>query len=114
MCAVCYSDSPRSPPASYDLLEDMRLNSTFRIANLDLCSKPCFRDNLQLYNNICVESTGLHVTTSCFNVWRKNHGVNGHAKVIPAVRIGGPSDAEIGRPTRTFFFDDNVEFEGLE
>jgi len=58
------------------------------------------------YFDICKECRELMVTTSCFTPWRNARKTNGAAKVIPAVRAGGPDD--IGQAVRVFFFDDNI------
>eukprot|EP00930_Biecheleria_cincta_P085948 TRINITY_DN7530_c0_g1_i1.p1 TRINITY_DN7530_c0_g1~~TRINITY_DN7530_c0_g1_i1.p1 ORF type:complete len:472 (-),score=75.17 TRINITY_DN7530_c0_g1_i1:48-1379(-) len=67
------------------------------------------RNNLELYYNMCKSQQLLHVTTSCFSVWRKSKKTNSSAKVIPATTFADELDA-----VRVFFFDDNLEFEGKE
>merc|ERR1712232_430549 len=80
-----------------------------RIANLNLHDDSSRHANLAFYHHFCAEACGLHVTTSCFEVWKKNQWSNGYAKVVPAVRV---EDRE--RPIRVFFFDDNLEWDGQE
>lgn len=105
---------PRSRATTFDELEDMQLNHAFRIVNLDLRLGPSMKQNLDLFYSLCAESEGLHVTTSCFTAWKQNQRLNGHAKLIPAVRVGGAGEAKAMCPIRIFFFDDNVEFDGRE
>lgn len=76
--------------------------------NIDLHDDGSRGRNLAEYYGLC--SPGLHVTTSCFTIWRKNKKTNGFAKVIPAIPAASSSDD----PVRVFFFDDNLEWEGLE
>lgn len=92
----------------------MQLNTAFRIVNMDFCFGPCMRQNLELFYALCVESEGLHVTTSCFTSWKENRRLNGHAKLIPAIRVGSRCEAKAARPIRIFFFDDNIDFDGRE
>mmetsp|Transcript_25062 Transcript_25062/g.70661 ORF Transcript_25062/g.70661 Transcript_25062/m.70661 type:complete len:447 (-) Transcript_25062:195-1535(-) len=88
--------------------EDLNLNPQFPIININLHKDPCRSDNLRLYYQICRGSQNLHVTTSCFTVWKQNKRVNGYGKVVPAVL------AETEDPVRIFFFDDNIEWGGAE
>jgi hypothetical protein len=70
---------------------------------------PEVRNNLELYYSMCRNQQHLHVTTSCFSVWRKSKKTNSSAKVIPAVKYSDPVHHDA---VRVFFFDDNLEFEG--
>jgi hypothetical protein len=87
----------------------------FTIYNLDLhqvagSQGDNARKNIEVYYRICFESKGMVVTTSCFNIWRKNKRANGHAKLVPAV----PTDFDLAGTSnpskpRIFFFDDNTD-----
>mmetsp|Transcript_21526 Transcript_21526/g.64640 ORF Transcript_21526/g.64640 Transcript_21526/m.64640 type:complete len:447 (+) Transcript_21526:107-1447(+) len=92
-------------------LQDANLDPSVRIVNLNLHEDPLKRTNIPLYYRICRDSTtsSLHVTTSCFSVWKRNRRTNGYAKVIPAVLAGESKDAG-----RVFFFDDNLQNDGRE
>jgi hypothetical protein len=50
----------------------------------------------------------MAVSLSCFSVWSRRKKVNGAAKVIPAVHASSTDRVRI------FFFDDNIEWNGLE
>jgi hypothetical protein len=65
---------------------------------------------LQRYYAMCSGATGLHVTTSCFTSWRQHKKTNAYGKVIPTLRLSSTSS----HPSRVFFFDDNLELDGLE
>ncbi|CAK0801128.1 unnamed protein product [Prorocentrum cordatum] len=70
------------------------------------------RAQLQTYFGICRQATGVHVTTSCFKVWRQNKKTNAFGKVIPTTPFAQmPSGAP---PVRVFFFDDNLDLHGAE
>jgi len=47
--------------------------------------------------------------TSCFTTWRQNKKTNAYGKVIPAARVSASE-----HPSRVFFFDDNLELDGLD
>lgn len=93
----------------FDVLRDLDLNPAFRIVDLNLHEEPTKRTNIREYFSICKDSTQLHVTTSCFTLWKQNKRTNGHGKVIPALR-----NADREFPMRIFFFDDNIEWGGTE
>jgi len=67
--------------------------------------------NLWNYYSVCIEHSSPYanmiVTTSCFTQWRKGKKSNGCAKVIPAMPMSADSGPS-GKPTRVFFFDDNI------
>jgi hypothetical protein len=67
-------------------------------------------DELRRYYAMCSRATGLHVTTSCFTSWRQHKKTNAYGKAIPTARVSSAP----GRPCRVFFFDDNLELDGLE
>merc|ERR1711920_325456 len=78
--------------------------------SLDLHGEdPTRADTLQYYYRVCAEATGLHVTTSCFTKWRQHKKINAYGKIIPTTHVSTSS-----RPLRVFFFDDNLELDGLE
>jgi hypothetical protein len=79
------------------------------ICNLDLHGDTGIADHLQRYYDMCRQATGLHVTTSCFTTWRQNKKTNAYGKVIPAARVSASE-----HPSRVFFFDDNLELDGLD
>lgn len=79
-----------------------------KIINMNLHDESQRKDNLSRYYALCKEFSGLHVTTSCFTVWRNSKKKNNCGKVIPAIA------AKRARGTKVFFFDDNLEWEGLE
>lgn len=82
------------------------LQSDFVVYNLDLFTDSTKElEGLQRYYNLCKEASDLLVTTSCFSVWKNGKFRNGCAKVIPAIPVGS---VDKGRPTRVFFFDDNI------
>jgi hypothetical protein len=80
----------------------------FNVFDLNLHKEPDRMANVQRYYRMCKDYQDLHVTTSCFTVWRKNKKTNGFAKVIPAIPSSSNDDV------RVFFFDDNLEWEGKE
>jgi len=106
--------SPKRDPASSSsatalasaLLQPLALNPAFQIYELDFYSSDAMFPAIKHYFDICKECRELMVTTSCFTPWRNARKTNGAAKVIPAVRAGGPDD--IGQAVRVFFFDDNI------
>jgi len=80
------------------------------VCNLDLHGDSAeSTDQLQRYYSMCRQATGLHVTTSCFTEWRKHKKTNAYGKIIPTARVAASSP-----PSRVFFFDDNLELDGLE
>merc|ERR1719356_625826 len=79
------------------------------ICNLDLHGEAERAEQLQQYYDMCRQTTGLHVTTSCFTTWRQNKKTNAYGKVIPAARVSASE-----HPSRVFFFDDNLELDGLD
>jgi len=79
------------------------------IFDINLHEAEAARDNVERYYQLCKDYVGLQVTTSCFKIWRQSKKINGHAKVIPALKSAGNRD-----DVRIFFFDDNLEWEGLE
>jgi len=84
-------------------------DGSFAICNLDLLGdSPESADHLRRYYRMCTQATGLHVTTSCFTTWRQHKKTNGHGKIIPTARVSAPAPA-----CRVFFFDDNLELDGL-
>lgn len=101
-------------------MERLRLGANFHVFNINLHEGEDCRQNVERYYRLCKDFKGLHVTTSCFTVWRKNKKTNGFAKVIPAIANATASprksgkDKDPGRPVRVFFFDDNLEWEGGE
>merc|ERR1719446_1613024 len=84
-------------------------DGSISICNLNLHGEAERAEELQQYYDLCRQSTGLHVTTSCFTTWRQNKKTNAYGKVIPAARV---SVSE--HPSRVFFFDDNLELDGLD
>lgn len=96
----------------FETLREICLDPHFRIVSINLFQGPSRILNIGLYYKMCVEATSLQVTTSCFSVWRENKKTNGHAKMIPAVPQDASGTSE--RPVCIFFFDDNIEFSGLE
>jgi len=82
--------------------------SHVKVFNMDLSgAQP---DELRRYLRLSTDHAELQVTTSCFSAWMKSKRTNGFAKVIPAV----PQDNLESGDCRIFFFDDNMEWEGLE
>lgn len=95
----------------FQSLRDLKLNPAFRIISLNLFQGPSRVLNIGLYYKMCVESHELHVTTSCFTVWKNNKRTNAYAKLIPAL----PVERRHGEPpVCVFFFDDNIEWGGTE
>mmetsp|Transcript_120663 Transcript_120663/g.341194 ORF Transcript_120663/g.341194 Transcript_120663/m.341194 type:complete len:436 (+) Transcript_120663:69-1376(+) len=107
--ARCSEVPPQCSPTMPSIygLSELHVNSSFRIFDIKLCAGADRARNLALYLQMCTERKDLLVTTSCFSEWKENNFINGHAKVIPAVRNGG-----VETPSCIFFFDDNLEFEG--
>jgi len=87
-----------------------------RVIGVDLHGGPSQRSNVEWYYDLCKGLTGLHATTSCFSIWRENKKTNGYAKVIPtSLRSRSNGDRSVGGgATRVIFFDDNLEWGGLE
>jgi len=81
------------------------------IYNFDLHNEAVRAEHLQRYYDVCRQSIGLHVTTSCFTTWRQNKKTNAYGKVIPTTSSSGSS---AGPAYRVFFFDDNLELDGVE
>jgi len=79
-----------------------------KVFDINLHEGPLGRQNVERYYCLCKDFSDLHVTTSCFTIWRQHKKTNGHAKVIPAV-ASGAEDA-----VRIFFFDDNLDWDGHE
>lgn len=96
----------------YESLKDLNLNPAFRIISLNLFQGPSRVLNLGLYYQLCVESSHLHVTTSCFTAWKKSKRVNGSGKIIPVCHRHNRRPGEVG--VCVFFFDDNIEWGGTE
>jgi ABC-type uncharacterized transport system auxiliary subunit len=99
-----------------ETLADLGGLSTFRlgpegcisVCNLELHDHPERAARLNHYYSMCRRATGLHVTTSCFTTWRQNRKTNAFGKAIPTARL-----QDLETPSRVFFFDDNLELDGL-
>mmetsp|Transcript_9481 Transcript_9481/g.24584 ORF Transcript_9481/g.24584 Transcript_9481/m.24584 type:complete len:464 (+) Transcript_9481:160-1551(+) len=78
------------------------------VYDINLHKAPEKELNVQRYYSLCKDYIDLHVTTSCFTIWRQNKKTNGSAKVIPTLPAGHPEEV------RVFFFDDNLEWDGTE
>jgi len=104
----------RSTSQQFETFSDMKLNPAFRIISLNLYqgSFNVIRDNIRQYYKMCMESRHLHVTTSCFTIWKNNKRTNGSAKVIPALPTDGSMEDD--DKVVVFFFDDNLDFGGTE
>mmetsp|Transcript_13579 Transcript_13579/g.29882 ORF Transcript_13579/g.29882 Transcript_13579/m.29882 type:complete len:458 (+) Transcript_13579:107-1480(+) len=87
-------------------------NTAVQILDLNLHEDPMRKANVSRYFSLCSGVPGLHVTTSCFTIWRKNKKTNGYAKVIPALPDRKVNDSTDN--VRIFFFDDNLEWDGAE
>lgn len=100
----------------FESLKDLNLNPAFRIVSINLFQGPSRVLNIGLFYKMCIESTHLHVTTSCFTVWKKHKYINGYAKMIPALPVKPVSDGADDGQLRVciFFFDDNIEWGGTE
>jgi len=98
---------PKLDLAAYSLAP-LSLETSHPVVDINLFDGSRSNGNVSHYYNLCKDYSGLHVTTSCFTVWRKHKKTNGHAKVIPAVPV---SDRE---EVCVFFFDDNLEWDGKE
>lgn len=85
-------------------------DGTCRVLDINLHDGDSIRQAVERYYALCKDHINLHVTTSCFTVWRKHKKTNGHAKVIPAI----PADFKEEQDMRVFFFDDNLEWGGAE
>jgi len=83
------------------------IEKAFRVLNIDLHTPPS-SDSILRYFEVCKALRHLHVTTSCFTIWKEHKNTNGYAKVIPALprQHGVPVEERI----KVFFFDDNIEF----
>jgi len=79
------------------------LEKAFKVRNIDLHVDRS-QNNIIRYFDLYKDFTNLHVTTSCFTIWKDHKNVNGYAKVIPALPVDG-AHANI----RVFFFDDNLD-----
>mmetsp|Transcript_1245 Transcript_1245/g.2854 ORF Transcript_1245/g.2854 Transcript_1245/m.2854 type:complete len:443 (+) Transcript_1245:128-1456(+) len=88
-------------------MKPLSLGGNVSVFDINLHEGPQSRQNVERYYSLCKNHANLHVTTSCFTIWRKHKKTNGYAKVIPAVRAGGED-------VRIFFFDDNLEWDGFE
>lgn len=108
-CALARHASDRGTRSRVHPVEGMGFDPTVTIMNVNLHEEPTKRTNIGLYFRLCMQSTGLGVTTSCFSVWKRHKRTNGYAKVIPVVRAGQITD-----PVCVFFFDDNLEWDGTE
>lgn len=92
-------------------LEPLRIaDKVLQMYNVNLHVGNDTQNSLRSYYCLCKDAKHLHVTTACFTAWKKSKKSNGDAKVIPALKVG----CAIDEPVRIFFFDDNLEFEGLE
>lgn len=93
-------------------LQELPLATSHMVFSIDFyaTSDSC-KQAVYGYFRLCKDYPGLHVTTSCFIAWRKNKKTNGSGKVIPALTPGKKCG---DRPSRVFFFDDNLEFDGKE
>lgn len=101
-------DAPEFDAASYliDKLPSIQSHSVF---NMKLYRDAFDTETLDRYFNLCKDFSGLHVTTSCFSIWKKAKKTNACGKVIPAISSRS-GDARVV----VFFFDDNLEWEGGE
>lgn len=91
-------------------IKPLLLNSSnHHVFNINLHEGSQCRQNVERYYCLCKDFSDLHVTTSCFTIWRQHKKTNGYAKVIPAVASGDANEA-----VRIFFFDDNLDWEGHE
>lgn len=93
--------------------------TNFGIFDVNLHDEPGRSGNIVRYLELCMNSSTLLVTTSCYSIWNKHKKINCHAKVIPAVPVlGGPKAAETYshcfQNVRVFFFDDNLDLDGGE
>jgi len=122
LAAANGASSSQSPDWSNIALPpvDLQSASTLRVGpsgsvllyNFDLHGEEARQAQLQAYCGICRQATGVHVTTSCFSVWRKNKKINGFGKVIPATLFSQLPPGQT--PVRVFFFDDNLDLHGGE
>jgi len=95
-------------PGEQYAVKALPLNGDFHIFDIDMYTGDNSRKNVGRYFALCKDHVDLHVTTSCFTIWRNHKKTNGFAKVIPAITAAEDED------TRVFFFDDNLEWEGKE
>lgn len=100
---ICVSES------QYSVKPLVLSSSNFHVFDINLHDGLQSRQNVERYYCLCKDFSDLHVTTSCFTIWRKNKKTNGYAKVIPAVASGDTKEV-----VRIFFFDDNLDWEGKE
>jgi hypothetical protein len=101
-------------PVDFQSLATLRVGpgGSVLLYNFDLHGEEARHAQLQSYFRICRQATGVHVTTSCFKVWRQNKKINAFGKVIPTTPFAQmPSGAT---PVRVFFFDDNLDLHGEE
>mmetsp|Transcript_17793 Transcript_17793/g.38108 ORF Transcript_17793/g.38108 Transcript_17793/m.38108 type:complete len:431 (-) Transcript_17793:154-1446(-) len=105
-------DAPKAPncnnsqlDAALDRMKKLPVGTDACVFDINLHEGMDVRQNIQEYLALCKMSVGLHVTTSCFALWRKQGKTNGSGKVIP-VSCGEPE------APRVFFFDDNLEWDG--
>lgn len=94
--------------ASGYLLERLASIDSHSVFNIKIYQDAFDAESLDKYYNLCKDFPGLHVTTSCFSIWKKSKKTNACGKVVPAV--SSKSDAGV----KVFFFDDNLEWEGGE
>jgi hypothetical protein len=112
---ACYTSRPAEIPHAVeaevpDTAGVVRVgpSDSICICNLDFHGDAGSVGHLQRYYDMCRQATGLHVTTSCFTTWRQHRKTNAYGKVIPAARASA-----LEHPCRVFFFDDNLELDGL-
>mmetsp|Transcript_13796 Transcript_13796/g.39721 ORF Transcript_13796/g.39721 Transcript_13796/m.39721 type:complete len:437 (+) Transcript_13796:91-1401(+) len=109
-----WSKPPEEPIGSLHIdakrynLSPLSLGGSHHIFDINLHDGEMSQANVSNYYRLCKDHLGLHVTTSCFTAWRKSKKANGFSKVIPAITA-----TEDDR-TRIFFFDDNLEWDGLQ
>merc|ERR1719436_1446307 len=89
-------------------MKALPVDGNHHIFDINLYEGDQAKQNVERYYTLCKNHGDLHVTTSCFAIWRKHKKTNGFAKVIPAIPVADPDDVRI------FFFDDNLEWDGQE
>jgi len=70
-------------------------------------------EHIRDYHRVLCGARGLHVTTSCFASWSRSGRANGAGKVVPTISTSSIASRS-EKPHRIFFFDDNVELQGLK